>query len=274
MEKEMQANDGSQNELMMESQLSEIPQIIERLRADPEVFSRIQGREVAFLIAMREALTNAITHGNHYDILKKVFIRYVCEADGALSIMIRDEGEGFDPTKVPTPKNIGEDLGRGICLMKSCMDEVQFRKNGTEVHMRMQSTIRSDKFSAVTTTNRIKAGLTHNCRRNITEFVRSRINEDIRLSEMAAVAGLSVSHFSHMFRQSVGESPHQFVLRQRVQYAKEMLLSWDVRMIDVALACGFKTQQHFARIFRKVCGISPTEYRRLKLRKQWQNSQV
>jgi AraC family transcriptional regulator len=97
------------------------------------------------------------------------------------------------------------------------------------------------------------------------DLVRSRISEDISLADMAAVTGLSVTHFSHSFKTSMGESPHQFVLRQRVEYAKELLVSMDLRMIDIALTCGFKTQQHFARIFRQMSGLSPTEYQRLKL---------
>jgi AraC family transcriptional regulator len=64
-----------------------------------------------------------------------------------------------------------------------------------------------------------------------------------------------------MFRKSTGETPHQFVLRQRVERAKAMLRAPAARVLDVAVACGFKTQQHFAQVFRHVCGISPTEYR-------------
>lgn len=78
---------------------------------------------------------------------------------------------------------------------------------------------------------------------------------------MSQSVGLSTSHFSQMFRQSTGESPHQFVLRQRVERAKEMLQAAEIPVLDVAVACGFKTQQHFARVFRRVCGVSPTEYR-------------
>jgi len=57
------------------------------------------------------------------------------------------------------------------------------------------------------------------------------------------------------------ETPHQFVLRQRLERAEELLRAPNTRVLDVAIACGFKTQQHFARVFRHVCGASPTEYR-------------
>jgi AraC family transcriptional regulator len=69
-----------------------------------------------------------------------------------------------------------------------------------------------------------------------------------------------------MFRKSTGESPHHFVLRQRVERAKEMLRAAETRVLDVAVACGFKTQQHFARVFRQMCRVSPTEYRQEFLR--------
>jgi AraC family transcriptional regulator len=69
-----------------------------------------------------------------------------------------------------------------------------------------------------------------------------------------------------MFRKSTGETPHQFVLRQRIERAKQMLRAPEGRVLDVAVACGFKSQQHFARVFRQLCGASPTEYRREFLR--------
>jgi AraC family transcriptional regulator len=65
-----------------------------------------------------------------------------------------------------------------------------------------------------------------------------------------------------MFRKTTGQTPHQFVLRERIERAKVMLRTPDARVLDVALACGFKTQQHFAQVFRDVCRVSPTEYRR------------
>jgi AraC family transcriptional regulator len=78
---------------------------------------------------------------------------------------------------------------------------------------------------------------------------------------MAQSIGLSTAHFARMFRKSTGETPHQFVLRQRLERAKAMLRAPAARVLDVAVACGFKTQQHFAQVFRDICGISPTGYR-------------
>jgi serine/threonine-protein kinase RsbW len=125
------------NEIAMESRLGLIPAMIETLRSDPELRSRIDGREPAFYIATSEVLANAITHGNRNQPSKKVYVRWTCEPDGAVSLLVRDEGNGFNPGDIETPKDIGEDRNRGILLMRSCMDDIQFRNSGTEIYMRM-----------------------------------------------------------------------------------------------------------------------------------------
>jgi AraC family transcriptional regulator len=97
--------------------------------------------------------------------------------------------------------------------------------------------------------------------RRIKELVRAKMEDDLSLDEMAQSVGLSTAHFARMFRKSTGETPHQFVLRQRIERAKAMLRAPNARVLDVAVACGFKTQQHFAQVFCDVCGVSPTRYR-------------
>jgi AraC family transcriptional regulator len=97
--------------------------------------------------------------------------------------------------------------------------------------------------------------------RRIRELIHAKIEDDLSLDEMAQSVGLSTAHFARMFRKSTGVTPHQFVVRQRIDRAKAMLRAPDARVLDVAIACGFKTQQHFAQVFRDVCGVSPTEYR-------------
>jgi serine phosphatase RsbU (regulator of sigma subunit)/AraC-like DNA-binding protein len=97
--------------------------------------------------------------------------------------------------------------------------------------------------------------------RKVAELVDAKIEDGLTLNEMAESAGLSTGYFSQVFRKSTGETPHQFVLRHRIERAKEMLRGAEARVLDVAVACGFKTQQHIARVFRRICGASPTEYR-------------
>jgi serine/threonine-protein kinase RsbW len=89
-------------------------------------------------IALREALANAIIHGNHENSGRHVHVRCRCEPT-EISIAVKDEGLGFDIEKIadPTaPENQGSIHGRGIYLMKALMDEVRFEEGGVVVHMR------------------------------------------------------------------------------------------------------------------------------------------
>ena len=94
-------------------------------------------------IALREALANAILHGNHEDRRKHVHVSCRCEPD-EVSIAVKDEGKGFDTDNVadPTaPQNIGSIHGRGIHVIRALMDEVRFDEGGAVVHMKKRSVI-------------------------------------------------------------------------------------------------------------------------------------
>lgn len=104
-------------------------------------------QEVAVDMALREALANAIVHGNHEDLRKKVRVCCACDAKLGMLIVVKDQGEGFDPSKIPSPlpgRSILSEHGRGIYLINLLMDEVQFRDRGTEICMRKNphSTVR------------------------------------------------------------------------------------------------------------------------------------
>jgi len=89
-------------------------------------------------IALREALANAIIHGNHENPRKHVHVRCRCKLD-EVSIAVKDEGRGFDIHKMAdpaAPENTGSIHGRGLYLMKALMDEVRFEEGGAVVHMR------------------------------------------------------------------------------------------------------------------------------------------
>ncbi len=105
------------------------------------------GEEGFVELALREALSNAMLHGNRLDSRKLVRVRCCCECTKGVFIVVRDQGHGFDPNNVPNPlavENLNSEHGRGIHLMKLAMDAVSFERAGTEVHIWKDSTIRRE----------------------------------------------------------------------------------------------------------------------------------
>jgi len=122
----------------MPSEISAISPLVERLMRLIEGSHCITGEEPAVELALREALNNAVVHGNRLDAHKLVHARCRCKGGEGISLIVSDQGQGFDPRTIPdsvTVENLEADHGRGIHLMKLAMDEVSFEQRGTEVHM-------------------------------------------------------------------------------------------------------------------------------------------
>ena len=105
-------------------------------------FRSADGTETDIELALLEALTNAVIHGNSENSRKRVYITCRCYMDGEVSIIVRDEGTGFDSSAVLDPtlrENLLFTHGRGIYLMKTLMDEVSFEEGGSVVRMRKVS---------------------------------------------------------------------------------------------------------------------------------------
>lgn len=96
----------------------------------------------------------------------------------------------------------------------------------------------------------------------IKEFVDGSMVRSLRVTELAAVAGLSVAHFSRAFRLATGETPHAFTLRLRLERAEQLLRRDDLGLTETALATGFSSQSHFTTQYRRARGMTPGEYRR------------
>ncbi len=111
-----------------------VDKIIRRIRR----IQRIPGKEDDVAMALFEAVANAVTHGNHEQVTKHVKISCRFEPMRCVSIVVKDEGEGFDPRAVPDPTrpgNLESEHGRGIFLMRTAMDEVRYANGGSEVHL-------------------------------------------------------------------------------------------------------------------------------------------
>jgi AraC family transcriptional regulator len=99
--------------------------------------------------------------------------------------------------------------------------------------------------------------------RRVCDYMISRLGDDISLSELAAIGGLSVGHFAFAFKQSTGISPHGWLRRRRIDVAKALLRRRDLSLSTIAASIGFANQSAFGVAFRKETGLTPSAWRRL-----------
>jgi serine/threonine-protein kinase RsbW len=124
------------------SEVAAISPFADQLMIFVHQFRDADGSEVDIEIALREALANAVIHGNHEDPHKRVQVSCRCGIDGEVFLTVSDQGQGFENSAAPdptAPENVEFTHGRGIYLMKTLMDEVCFERSGATVHMRKKS---------------------------------------------------------------------------------------------------------------------------------------
>lgn len=97
--------------------------------------------------------------------------------------------------------------------------------------------------------------------RRVALFIENNLDGDLSLATLAAVAGLSPSHFARRFKGATAEAPHRYVLARRVNGAKRLLLETDMPLAEVAATTGFSSQAHLTGIFGRATGMPPGAYR-------------
>ena len=98
--------------------------------------------------------------------------------------------------------------------------------------------------------------------RRAKEMLLADLAGNLNLADLASACRVSCSHFSQAFRQTVGCPPHQWLLTQRVERSKQLLLNTDQQLSEIALATGFADQSHFTRVFSQRVKVSPGVWRR------------
>lgn len=105
-----------------------------------------------------------------------------------------------------------------------------------------------------------KRGLSAAQLRRVTDYLHTCFAEEISLTTLAAVAGMSAYHFARLFKASTGFAPHQYHIRCRIERAKELLRKPDARIADIATQVGFCDQSHLAAHFKRAYGVTPGQY--------------
>jgi len=97
--------------------------------------------------------------------------------------------------------------------------------------------------------------------KRVLDYLADHFGDQIAIADLASVAGLSEAHFSREFRKTIGDPPHQFLMRYRVEQATKMLRDPGATLSGVAHACGFSDQAHLTRLFKRFTGQTPRQYR-------------
>lgn len=98
--------------------------------------------------------------------------------------------------------------------------------------------------------------------RRVKDFVEAHLQDDIGISDLADIAGVSLHHFAREFRRSEGMPPYRFITERRIARAKHLMESTDLPLIDIAFRCGFSSQSQFTETFQKIVGTTPARWRR------------
>ncbi|MGF1571286.1 MAG: helix-turn-helix domain-containing protein [Nodosilinea sp.] len=93
------------------------------------------------------------------------------------------------------------------------------------------------------------------------DYIHDHLDHDIRLADLASLSGISQFHFSKLFKQSLGTTPYQYLLQQRVERAKQLLTDSDRSIMEIAFSCGFSSHSHLSKQFRQLTNMTPKAYR-------------
>ena len=126
-------------ELTIPGEVSAIPSAVDSIMGVIRQMKCAEGDEHQIELALNEALANAVVHGCGEDPDRQVEIAVGCDEDKGVVVVVRDPGEGFDPGEVPSPlqgENLYASHGRGVFLINRLMDQVHYRRGGTELWMK------------------------------------------------------------------------------------------------------------------------------------------
>ena len=178
---------------------------------------------------------------------------------------VADEA-GVDPERVEIEPSIGlrdprfEQIGLGF------LSELRSGGLGGRVYAESLGTLLAvqllrQQASAALPEARRPARLSERALKRVTDYVEDCLGEDVSLAAMAGTVGLSPYHFARLFRESTGLSPHQYVIRRRVERARLLLATTDRSLAAIAAEVGFASGSHLTTHFRRLVGVSPSRFR-------------
>ena len=115
--------------------------------------------------------------------------------------------------------------------------------------------------TARTNAQTVQGGLAGHKLRRVTDYINDNMSRDLSLAEIAELVDLSTFHFVRAFKQATGETPHRYLLKSRVERAKQLLTKTELPLAEIGYLVGFNSQSHFTTSFRRLVRLTPKAYR-------------
>jgi AraC family transcriptional regulator len=175
-------------------------------------------------------------------------------------------------SEVTQPFTEGESelVGSLVKLLQAAFKEVDTDKEAAKAVIAKASSllqVQIERSAVAPVDGRASGGLAAWQIQRVLGFIDKHLEEPIGVEDLSRVVSLSRAYFSRSFRRSFGEAPYAYLIRRRVEHARHLMLTSDIALSEVALACGFADQAHLSRQFRQSVGASPAAWRRQ--RRQW-----
>ncbi len=194
-------------------------------------------------------------HALHFHIPRAAFDAIAVECNAApVGDLEHQPGVGFhDPTIASLGASILSDTREGTRQSQLFADHLTL---AVATHV-------ASRYGGLAPMSRgARGGLAPWQTRRAKEILSANLDGGVSLAEVARQCGLSIGHFSRAFRQSLGTTPHQWLVQRRLDAAKDLIRSCRMPLSNVALSCGFADQSHLTRVFTREVGASPAAWRR------------
>jgi AraC-like DNA-binding protein len=168
----------------------------------------------------------------------------------------------------------GGAAGSLIRLLQTAFREVDTDREAAKAVIAKASSllqVQIERSAVVRPDSRTSGGLTAWQIQRVVAFVDEHLSDAVRVEDLRQVVNLSVTYFGRAFRRSFGEAPHAYLIRRRLEFARHLMLTSDITLSELALACGFSDQAHLCRHFRQSVGSSPAAWRREQ--REWKRIQ-
>jgi len=169
----------------------------------------------------------------------------------------------FDDTLSPTDLQFGYLANSLAQLLETARRELERDREAAKASLATASTILQAEIERRSGANgSTRGGLAAWQIVRVQAYIDSNLHRTIHIRDLSAVARRSKAHFSRKFKLAVGESPHAYVVRRRLERACHLMMTSAASLSEIALSAGFSDQAHLSRLFRRAFGQSPASWRR------------